>query len=188
MDIRELQPWWAGKLKAENVENGVLCSKRLNNYTFKTCKILFTLLIGDTQTNLQHAITNPSLSPPSPPVQVLEQWKINKMIYLTLHVKFADFRAFSDGGEKNVDLIVKTSCKNSIILACTMWSMPGLKKEIKIQRRQILHLHSGLLALENAANATGSPCRNIISKQPNSIYAVSHHKYFLAGDKRLFLL
>ena len=64
----------------------------------------------------------------------------------------------------------------------------GLKKEIKIQRRQILHLHWGLLALENAANVTGSSCRNIISKNPNSIYAVSHLKYFLAWDKRLFLL
>ena len=137
--------------------------------------------------NHKRAPIHPTQSPLSWAIK-----KINKILRLSCHVgsnsaNFVRFLINSRWWKLSSGLIVKTSCKNSILSEQNP-SRALIKKEIKIQRRQILHLHWGLLALENAANVTGSPCRNIISKNPNSIYAVSHLKYFLAWDKRLFLL
>lgn len=123
-------------------------------------------------------------------------WAIkNQQNSLTLlsRLKFTEFRAFSHQLTLvRMETKLWANCQDFLqkLNPIRAESQPelGLKKEIKIQRRQILHLHWGLLALENAANVTGSSCRNIISKNPNSIYAVSHLKYFLAWDKRLFLL
>ena len=63
----------------------------------------------------------------------------------------------------------------------------GLKKEIKIQRRQILHLHWGLLALENAAKCYRKPMQKYYFKE-TELYLCSFPSqiFFGMGQKIVF--
>lgn len=126
----------------------------------------------------------PDTSNPVLPLLSNKKNQQNSSTLLLSRLKFTEFRAFSH----QLTVVETKPWVNCQDFLQKLNPYPSrIKKEIKIQRRQILHSHWGLLALENAANVTGSPCRNIISKNPNSIYAVSHLKYiFWHGTKDCF--
>ena len=173
----------AGEPRAENLENGVLCSKRLNNYTFKTCKILFTLLIGHTQTNFQHAITRGAryIQPHT------SFWAIKKIhkFYPLLTVQYSAVET------KLLVLIVKTSCKNSIL--------PGQNSSLHEQCRARFKERNQNSETSNFAFAlriisTGKCCkwyRKLMQKyyfKETELYLCSFpsHVFFGKGQKIVF--